>query len=67
MDVKGCDQSGKCTTSSTTVDISSVMEELVDPETPDDVDEIDDSLSFLGVPSLLVAISLAVLFRRRGL
>jgi hypothetical protein len=43
------------------------MEELVDPETPDDVDEIDDSLSFLGVPSLLVAISLAVLFRRRGL
>ena len=67
VDVKGCDQSGKCTTSSTTVDISSVMEELVDPETPDDVDEIDDSLSFLGVPSLLVAISLAVLFRRRGL
>ena len=67
VDVTGCDQSGKCTTSSTTVDIASVMEELVDPETLDDADEVGGSLPSLGVPSLVIAISLAVLFRRRGL
>ena len=67
VDVTGCDQSGKCTTSSMTVDIASVMEELVDPEMPDDADEVGESLPSSGVASLVVAISLAVLFRRRGL
>ena len=67
VDVTGCDQSGKCTTSSTTVDIASVMEGLVDPEMPDDADDAGESLPSSGVPSLVVAISLAVLFRRRGL
>ena len=32
VDVTGCDQSGKCTSSSTTVDVALLMEELVDPE-----------------------------------
>ena len=67
VDVTGCDQSGKCTSSSTTVDVALLMEELVDPEIPDDADEVDGALPSLGVPSLVVAISLAVLFRRRGL
>jgi hypothetical protein len=67
VDVTGCDQSGKCTTSSTSVDIASVMEDLVDTEIPDDADEVGGSLPSSGVPSLVVAISLAVLFRRRGL
>ncbi len=66
VDVTGCDHSGKCTTSSTTVDITLVMEELLEPETPDDIDESEDSiLPFLGMPSLTIAISLAILFRRR--
>ena len=67
VDVTGCDQSGKCTTSSTSVDIASVMEEIVDSEMPDDADEVGESLPSSGVASLVVAISLAVLFRRRGL
>ena len=67
VDVTGCDQSGKCTSSSTTVDVALLMEELVDPEIPDDADEVDGALPSLGVPSLVVAISLAVLFRRRRL
>ncbi len=66
VDVTGCDHSAKCTTSSTTVDISLVMEELLEPETPDDFDEGDDStLPFSGIPSLAIAISVAILFRRR--
>ena len=66
VDVTGCDHSGKCTTSSTTVDITLVMEELLEPETPDDIDESEDSiLPFLGMPSLAIAISVAILFRRR--
>jgi hypothetical protein len=67
VDVTGCDQSGKCTTSSMTLDIALVMEELVDQETPDDADEVEESLPSSGVPSLVIALSLAVLFRRRGL
>ena len=67
VDVTGCDQSGKCTTSSTSVDIASVMEEIVDSEMPDDADEVGESLPSSGVASLVVAISLAVLFRRRRL
>ncbi len=67
VDVTGCDQSGKCTTSSTSVDIASVMEEIVDSEMPDDADEVGESLPSSGVASLVVAISLAILFRRRGL
>jgi len=66
VDVTGCDHSGKCTTSSTTVDISLVMEELLEPETPDDIDEAEDSmLPFSGIPSLAIAISVAIIFRRR--
>jgi len=66
VDVTGCDHSGKCTTSSTTVDISLVMEELLEPETPDVIDEPGDSvLPFSGIPSLAIAISVAILFRRR--
>ena len=66
VDITGCDQSGKCTSSSTTVNIASVMEELVEPGIPgDDAGEVDDALPSSGVPSLVVAISLAVLFRRR--
>ena len=66
VDVTGCDHSGKCTTSSTTVDISLVMEELLEPETPDENDETSDSiLPFSGIPSLAIAISVAILFRRR--
>ena len=66
VDVTGCDNSGKCTTSSTTVDISLVMEELLEPETPDVIDEPGDSvLPFSGIPSLAIAISVAILFRRR--
>jgi hypothetical protein len=66
VDVTGCDHSGKCTTSSTTVDISLVMEELLEPETPDEINEAGDSvLPFSGIPSLAIAISVAILFRRR--
>ena len=66
VDITGCDQSGKCTSSSTTVNMASVMEELVEPGIPDDdAGEVDDALPSSGVPSLVVAISLAVLFRRR--
>ncbi len=66
VDVTGCDHSGKCTTSSTTVDVSLVMEELLEPETPDDIGETEDtSLPFLGMPSLVIAISVAILFRRQ--
>ena len=62
--VTGCDQSGKCTTTSITVDISLVAEEI-----PDLSDEGGDSVGSIpasGVPSLVIAISVAVLFRRRG-
>jgi len=66
VDVTGCDHSGKCTTSSTIVDVSLVMEELLEPETPDDIGETEDtSLPFLGMPSLVIAISVAILFRRQ--
>ncbi|MFL2975837.1 MAG: hypothetical protein ACJZ42_05950 [Candidatus Thalassarchaeaceae archaeon] len=66
VDVTGCDHSGKCTTSSTTVDISLVMEELLEHETPDDIDEVEESiLPFAGIPSLTIAISVAILFRGR--
>jgi LPXTG-motif cell wall-anchored protein len=42
------------------------MEELLEPETPDENDETSDSiLPFSGIPSLAIAISVAILFRRR--
>ena len=63
VDVTGCDLSGKCTTSSITVDMS-LMEELLDPDEPDDIDEVDSSLPSSGVPSMIIAISVAILFRR---
>ena len=65
--VTGCDNSGKCTTSSTNVNIALVMEELVVPEAPAGADAEGDSLPASGLPSLVIAISLAVIFRRRGL
>jgi len=67
VDVTGCDQSGKCTTSSTTVDISLVKEELVDPITFDDGDEEGGSLPSSGIISLTIAVSVAVFFRRERL
>ena len=66
VDITGCDQSGKCTSSSMTVNVASVMEGLVEPGIPDDdAGEVDEALPSSGVLSLVVAISLAVLFRRR--
>ena len=67
VDITACDQSGKCTTSSTTVNVASVMEEIADQDSSDNDDGAEGSLPSSGVPSLVIAISLAVLFRRRGL
>jgi hypothetical protein len=67
VDITGCDQSGKCTTSSMTLDITLVMEELVVPDGADDSDEVGSSvLPSAGIPSVAIAISVAILFRRRG-
>jgi len=62
--VTGCDQSGKCTTTSITIDISLIAEEI--PDLPDENEDLEDSIPASGIPSLAIAISVAVLFRRRS-
>ncbi len=62
--VTGCDQSGKCTTTSITVDISLIAEEI--PDLPDESEDSVGSIPASGIPSLAIAISVAVLFRRRS-
>ena len=62
--VTGCDQSGKCTTTSITIDISLITEEI--PDLPDENEDLEDSIPASGIPSLAIAISVAVLFRRRS-
>jgi len=67
VDITACDHSGKCTSEEVLVDIESMMEELSVPEEPDDSEDAVGSLPSAGIPALAMAISLAVLFRRRGL
>jgi len=62
--VTGCDQSGKCTTTSITVDTSLMVEEI--PDLPDEGEDSVGSIPALGIPSLTIAISVAVLFKRRS-
>ena len=62
--VTGCDQSGKCTTTSITVDISLIAEEI--PDLPNESEDSVSSIPASGIPSLAIAISVAVLFRRRS-
>ena len=62
--VTGCDQSGKCTTTSITVDTSLMVEEI--PDLPDEGEDSVGSIPALGIPSLTIAVSVAVLFRRRS-
>jgi hypothetical protein len=63
VEVTGCDQSGKCTTTATTIDSSLIVEEI--PDLPDDSGESADSIPASGISSLVIAVSVAVLFRRR--
>ena len=62
--VTGCDQSGKCTTTSITVDTSLMVEEI--PDLSDEGEDSVGSIPALGIPSLTIAISVAVLFKRRS-
>jgi len=64
VEVTGCDQSGKCTTAEMEIDGSSIVEEIPVP-TSEDEDSVD-GIPASGILSLAIAISLAVLFRRRG-
>jgi len=64
VQITGCDQSGKCTSTSITVDTSLMAEE--NPDLPDEGEDSAGSIPALGIPSLTIAVSVAVLFRRRS-
>ena len=64
VQITGCDQSGKCTTTSIAVDLSLMVEEIQD--LPGEDEDSVGSIPTLGIPSLIIAVSVAVLFRRRS-
>ena len=64
VEITGCDQSGKCTTIQTSIDTS-----MIDiPEVTDSSEggSTETSLPASGIPSLLIALSMAIFFRRRS-
>jgi hypothetical protein len=63
IEVTGCDQSGKCTTTSTNVDSSLIVEES--QEIKEGGEEPVSGIPASGIPSIALAVSVAVLFVRR--
>ena len=64
VEITGCDQSGKCTTIQTSIDTS--MIEIPEVTDPSEGGASETSLPAAGIPSLLIAFSIAILFRRRS-
>tara|TARA_A100000164_G_scaffold373680_1_gene405361 strand:+ start:213 stop:755 length:543 start_codon:yes stop_codon:yes gene_type:complete len=64
VEITGCDQSGKCTTIQTSIDTSTLeIPEVTEPSTGG---SSETSLPASGIPSLVIAISVAIFFRRRS-
>tara|TARA_B100001287_G_scaffold213056_1_gene181884 strand:+ start:1212 stop:3248 length:2037 start_codon:yes stop_codon:yes gene_type:complete len=63
VEITGCDQSGKCTTIQTSIDTS--MIEIPEVTGPSEGGASETSLPATGIPALLIAFSIAILFRRR--
>ena len=64
VEITGCDQSGKCTTVQTSIDTS--MIEIPEVTDPSEGGPSETSLPASGIPSLLIALSMAIFFRRRS-
>ena len=64
VEITGCDQSGKCTTIQTSIDTS--MIEISEVTDPSEGSSSETSLPASGIPSLVIAFSVAILFRRRS-
>ena len=64
VEITGCDQSGKCTTIQTSIDTS--MIEIPEVTDPFEGGSSETSLPASGIPSLLIALSMAIFFRRRS-
>ena len=64
VEIIGCDQSGKCTTILTSIDTS--MMEIPVVTDPSASGSSGTSLPASGIPSLVIAFSIAIFFRRRS-
>ena len=64
VEIIGCDQSGKCTTILTSID-TSMMENPVVTD-PSASGSSETSLPASGIPSLVIAFSIAIFFRRKS-
>ena len=64
VEIIGCDQSGKCTTILTSIDTS--MMEIPVVTDPSASGSSGNSLPASGIPSLVIAFSIAIFFRRRS-
>ena len=64
VEITGCDQSGKCTTIQTSIDTS--MIEISEVTDPSEGSSSETSLPASGIPSLVIAFSVAIFFRRRS-
>ncbi len=64
VEIAGCDQSGKCTTIQTSIDTS--MIEVSEVTDPSEGSSSETSLPASGIPSLVIASSVAIFFRRRS-
>ena len=65
VEIAGCDQSGKCTTIQTSIDTSNI--ELSDLTEPSTGDSVESTLPASGIPSMVIAFSMAIFLRRRSL
>ena len=65
VEIAGCDQSGKCTTIHTSIDTSNI--ELSDLTEPSTGDSVESTLPASGMPSMVIAFSMAIFLRRRSL
>ena len=64
VEITGCDQSGKCTTIQTSIDTS--MIEIPEVTDPSEGSSSETGLPASGIPSLVIAFSVAIFFRRRS-
>ena len=62
--ITGCDQSGKCTTVQKSIETS--MIEIPEVTDPSEGGSSETSLPASGIPTLLIALSMAIFFRRRS-
>ena len=63
VEITGCDQSGKCTTIQSSIDTSTI--EIPEVTGPSEGGSSGTGLPASGIPSLVIAVSIAIFFRRR--